>query len=181
MTGDLAAVHVASALVGLVAAATGLLARARWRDRALGAHVVMTAAMLLCLVAALQVDVPVGLLLLLAVASWVGAWTRAAADRRAQRRSGLPLDLLATGSLLLLMPMSHAPAPVPAGSGHLHATGASTTAVLALVVAGSWLAVSLLRCRAGREGAAGHGSGLLPSVCAAGMAGSMVVMVAVAV
>ncbi|WP_337060511.1 hypothetical protein [Kineococcus sp. G2] len=176
-----AVVHVAAGAAGLAAAAGGLVGSARRRDRDIAAHAVMTGAMALCLAAALGVGVPVELLLLAAVASWIGAWTGAAADRRAGQRSGLPLDLVATGALLLLMPMGHAAAPGPVGGAHLHSTGASSTALLALVVAVSWLVVSLLRCRPGRTGGAAHGSGLLPSVCAAGMAGSMVVMAAVVV
>ena len=181
MSAAVTAVHVAAGTAGLAAAVGGLLGSARRRDRTVAAHAVMSAAMASCLAAALGAGVPVELLLLAAVASWTGAWTGAAADRRAGRRSGLPVDLLATGVLLLLLPMTHAAVPGPVGGTHLHSTGTSTTAVLALVVAVSWLVVSVLRCRSRRPGTAGRGAGLLSSVCAAGMAGSMVVMAAVGV
>ena len=177
--GAVGAVHVAAGVAGMAAAGGGLFGSVRRRDRTTLAHVVMVAAMASCLAAALGVGVPVGALLLAAVASWAGAWTVAAADRRGQRRSGLPLDLVATGALMLLLPMGHGAAPPPAGAAHSHSTGASSTVLLALGVAVSWLVASLLRCRPRAPRAAEHGSGLLPSACAAGMAGSMIVMAAV--
>ncbi|WP_432544180.1 hypothetical protein [Kineococcus sp. SYSU DK002] len=172
-SGTSAGLHLAAAVVGFLAAAAGGWAGRRHGRAERTAHAVMTAAMLAGLLAAAGVAVPFAVLPLLVLAAWGTAWGTAwaavGAAPAADRRTPLAVDLLATAALLLLLPAGTGHGGLPAGD-HLHRSGSGLTAVLALAVSCGWLAAAVLRCRAAGP--------RLPSVCAAGMAGSMVVMAA---